>query len=403
MKTLVADTFPESHLHRLRQIGCEVDYKPSAKAEDLPALAESCKILMVRSKKVTGETLQASRNLALVLRAGAGVNTIDVKSASSRGIFVSNCPGKNSIAVAELVFALLLSLDRRIPEGVAALREGKWNKKEFSRADGIFGKTLGVIGVGSIGREVIRRAHGFGLRVVAWSRSLTAEEAGELGAQWRENMDDIFRESDIVTLHVALTPDTRKLVNAARLWLMKPGAILINTARGEVVDQTALREALETKRIRACLDVFDPEPAAAVAAFNDPILKLPNLYGSHHIGASTEQAQNAIADEAIRVIETFIKTGVVVNCVNLARRTPARWQLVVRHHDRMGVLAFVTDHIRRAGLNIEEVQNVVFDGALAASCRIQLGGEPPESLLSTIQEGNNDIIGLDLLQISDLK
>ncbi len=399
MRTLIADSFPKSHLQKLKQLGCEVDYQPTAKAEALPALAASAKILVVRSKQVTGETLQSSSQLALVLRAGAGVNTIDVKTASSRGIFVSNCPGKNSVAVAELVYALLLSMDRRVPENVAALRAGQWNKKEFSKADGINGKTLGVVGVGSIGREVIHRAHAFGLRVVAWSRSLTAEQAGELGAQWRENVDDIFRESDIVTLHVALKPETRKLVNASRLWLLKPGAILINTARGEVVDQAALREALEAKRLRACLDVFDPEPAGGAGDFSDPILKLPNLYGTHHIGASTEQAQNAIADEALRVIETFIKTGVVLNCVNLARRTPAKWQLVVRHLDRVGVLAFVMDHIRRAGLNIEEVENVVFDGAQAASCRIQLGGDPSETLLSTIQEGNPDIIGLDLLQI----
>jgi D-3-phosphoglycerate dehydrogenase len=235
---------------------------------------------------------------------------------------------------------------------------------------------------------------------LAWSRSLTPELAGELGVERVENVDDIFREADIVTLHVALKPETRKLANAARLWLMKPRAILINTSRGEVVDQAALREALESRRIRAGLDVFDPEPAEAVAAFDDPILKAANLYGTHHIGASTGQAQNAIADEAVRVVETFIKTGVVLNCVNLARRTPAKWQMVVRHHDRVGVLAFVMDQIRRAGLNIEEVQNVVFEGALAASCRIQLAGQPPASLLSTIQDGNPDIIGLDLLEIA---
>jgi D-3-phosphoglycerate dehydrogenase len=376
-----------------------VDYQPSAKAEELPSLAPSCKILVVRGKEVKAATLTASPHLALVLRAGAGVNTIDVKAASSLGIFVSNCPGKNSIAVAELVFALLLAIDRRIPENVAALRAGQWNKQEFSRADGIFGKTLGVIGAGRIGREVIRRAHAFGLHVMAWSRHLTDELAAELDAHRSESVDDIFREADIVTLHVPLDAATRKLVNGSRLWLMKPGAILINTSRGEVVDQAALREAVASQRIRAGLDVFDPEPAESTAAFHDPILQAANLCGTHHIGASTTQAQTAIADETVRVIETFIKTGVVLNCVNLARRTPAKWQLVVRQHDRVGVLAYVMDHIRRAGLNIEEVQNVVFEGATAASCRIQLAGEPTPSLLSTIKDGNPDIIGLDLLQI----
>jgi D-3-phosphoglycerate dehydrogenase len=399
MRILVADKFPESRLRRLESLGCEMDYQPAAKAESLPALAASCAILVVRGKKVNAETLNASPDLALVLRAGAGVNTIDVKTASGRGVFVSNCPGKNSIAVAELVFALLLSIDRRIADSVAALRAGQWNKNEFSRADGLFGKTLGVIGAGSIGREVISRARAFGLRVVAWSPSLTPELAGALGVERRADLDDIFREGDIVTVHVSLKPETRKLVNTARLWLMKPRAILINTSRGEVVDQAALREAIESGRLRAGLDVFDPEPAGGEGAFNDPILKLPGLYGTHHVGASTEQAQSAIADEAVRVIETFIKTGVVLNCVNVATRTPAKWQLVVRHHDRVGVLAFVMDHIRRADLNIEEVENVIFDGARAASCRIQLGAEPPASLLSTIRNGNPDIIGLVALQI----
>ena len=145
---------------------------------------------------------------------------------------------------------------------------------------------------------------------------------------------------------MALKPETRKLVNADRLALLKPNAILINTARGEVVDQAALRAALQAGKLRAGLDVFDPEPAEATGDFNDPILDLPNLYGTHHIGASTEQAQEAIAEEAIRIIETFVRTGVVLNCVNLATRTPAKWQLVVRHYDRVGVLAFVLDQIR---------------------------------------------------------
>src|SRR5580658_2780086 len=235
MRTLVADTFPETHLHRLKLLGCEVDYLPSAKAEELPSLAPSCKILVVRGKEVNAATLNASPHLALVLRAGAGVNTIDVKAASSLGIFVSNCPGKNSIAVAELVFALLLAIDRRIPENVAALRAGQWNKKEFSRADGVFGKTLGVIGVGRIGREVIRRAHAFGLHVMAWSRHLTDELAAELDAQRSENVDDVFREADIVTLHVPLHAEPRKLVNTRRLWVRKPGGIRSNSPHSAVV------------------------------------------------------------------------------------------------------------------------------------------------------------------------
>ena len=399
MKTLVAEEFPETHLGRLAKLGCEVAYEPGVKAQDLPRLIGPFKILVVRGKQVTGDTLRAGEQLALVLRAGAGVNTIDVKSANARGVFVSNCPGKNSVAVAELVFALLLALDRRIPDNVAALRAGKWNKKEFSKADGIFGKTLGVIGAGQIGREVIHRAHAFGLHILAWSRSLTPKLADELGVERCGEVDEVFRRADIVTLHVALKPETRRLVNAERLALMKPNAILINTARGEVVDQPALSAALEAGKLRAGLDVFDPEPAAATAQLSDPILSLPSVYGTHHIGASTEQAQEAIAEEALHIIETFLKTGVVLNCVNLATRTPAKGQLVVRHYDRVGVLAFVMDQIRRAGINLEEVQNVIFEGAAAASCRIQLDNEPGAELLAALRAGNPNILGLEWLSL----
>src|SRR5258708_1321221 len=201
MKTLIADKFSEAHIDRLNKLGCEVTYNPNIKAGELPGIIAPYKILIVRSKQVTADTLKASDQLALVLRAGAGVNTIDVKTASARGVFVTNCPGKNSIAVAELVFALLLSIDRRIPENVTALRAHKWNKKDFSKADGVYGKTLGVIGLGQIGREVISRAHAFGLRVIAWSRSLTRERAEELGVEHCGDLDDMFRRADIVTLH----------------------------------------------------------------------------------------------------------------------------------------------------------------------------------------------------------
>ena len=399
VKILIADNYPGAQLERFRQLGCDVTYNPGVSAGDLPQLIGGHQILIVRGKQVTAETLQAGDELAMVLRAGAGVNTIDVKTASARGIFVTNCPGKNSIAVAELVFALMLGLDRRIADSTAALRAHQWNKKEFSKADGIFGKTLGVVGVGSIGREVITRAQAFGLKVIAWSRSLTPSQAEALGIGYCAGVDDVFRDADIITLHTALKPETRHLVTAARIALMRPNAMLINTARGEVVDQAALQAALAAGKIRAGLDVYDPEPAAATAEFNEPIVDLPNLCGTHHIGASTEQAQEAIAEEAFHIVATFIQSGEANNCVNLARRTPAKWQLVVRHYDRVGVLAFVLDVIRRANINVEEVRNIVFDGAAAANCTIQLNAEPPAELLESIRTGNPDIIGLEAIKL----
>lgn len=399
MKILIADKYPEAHLEKFRALGCEVTYEPGCKAADLPRLVKGHKVLIVRSKQVSAETLRGSDQLALVLRAGAGVNTIDVKTASALGIFVTNCPGKNSVAVAELVFALLLGVDRRIADSTAALRAHRWDKKEFSKADGILGKTMGVIGTGSIGREVIARARAFGLKVVAWSRSLTPAKAAELGVDQCNDLDDLFRRADIVTLHVALKPETKHLVTRARLNLLKPNAILINTARGELVDQVALREVVAAKKLRAGLDVFDPEPAEGTADFADPVVDLPGFCGTPHIGASTEQAQDAIATEAFRVVETFVRTGEALNCVNLARRTPATWQLVVRHYDRVGVLASVLGEIRRANINVEEVRNTVFDGAAAASCRMQLNAEPGAELLASVRSNNPDIIELEAIRL----
>jgi D-3-phosphoglycerate dehydrogenase len=167
-----------------------------------------------------------------------------------------------------------------------------------------------------------------------------------------------------------------------------------------VVDQGALVAALKAGKLRAGLDVYDPEPAEGVAEFADPILDLPNVWGTHHVGASTEQAQEAIAKEAIRIIETFVKTGVVLNCVNLAKRTPAQWQMVVRHYDRVGVLAFVMDQLRRAEINIQEVQNLVLEGAQAASCRIQLDRDPGPEVIGAIEKGNADILGVELVRLT---
>ena len=403
MKILIADKFSENHLDRLKKLGCDVTYNASVKAEELPKLIGSTKVLVVRSKRVAADTIKAGDQLAVILRAGAGVNTIDVKAASACGVYVTNCPGKNAVAVAELAFALLLAIDRRIPDNVAALRAHKWNKKEFSKADGVFGKTLGVIGAGQIGREVIKRAHAFGLRVIAADPLLNLRKARELDVEYSPDLDTVFRRADIITLHVALTADTKKLVTADRIAMMKPNAILINVSADRGGKDLHLVAHLYggVDHAGGRLDVFDPEPAEAAADFADPILDLPNLYGTHHIGASTEQAQEAIAEEAIHIIETYMKTGVVLNCVNLATRTPAKWQLFVRHYDRVGVLAQVMGQIHRANINIEEVQNIIFDGAVAACCRIQLDTEPGAKLLAAIKDGNPDVISVESLRIGE--
>jgi D-3-phosphoglycerate dehydrogenase / 2-oxoglutarate reductase len=400
MRVLIADKFEQSGQDGLEAAGCEFSYQPDVKDEALVEAIRSYApdVLVVRGTKVTEPMLDAGA-LKLIVRAGAGYNTIDVAAASRRGVYVSNCPGRNSVAVAELALALILALDRRIADNVIQLREGRWNKKEFSKARGLLGRTLGLVGTGQIGREVITRARAFGLNVIAWSRSLTDESAAELGVERREHLSDVARDSDIVSVHVALTPETRGLIGADFFGAMKDGAYFVNTARGEVVDQDALRRALREKGIRAGLDVFANEPTVAAGEFADDIAREPNLYGTHHIGASTEQAQEAIAAETVRIIRTFKETGRVPNVVNLARRTPSTHTLVVRHRDRPGVLASVLDRVRAESINVQEMENIIFEGSEAAVARINLEGGLASSVLEKIKADNADIIELSLLEI----
>jgi len=414
MKVLIADNFEKSGIEGLQAAGCEVVQQPDLKDEALTrAIAETqAEVLVVRSTKVTEAMLNAGR-LSLVVRAGAGYNTIDVAAASRRGIYVSNCPGKNSIAVAELTMALILALDRRVPDNVAELRAGRWNKKEYSKARGLQGQTLGLLGAGNIAAEVIRRAAAFGLDVVLWSRRfdgedrpLSEEEARELGlaggaarVALAPSPAEVAARCDILSVHLALKPETRGIVDAALLARLKPGAMVINTSRGEMVDAQALAAAVEEKSLRVGLDVFAAEPAAATGEMSDPLLALPGVYGTHHIGASTAQAQEAIAAETVRIVRTYMETGKVPNVVNLARKTPASHMLVVRHRDRPGVLAHVFEHLRAGNVNVQETENIVFEGAEAAVARINLDHLPAPAVLDEIRGGNADVLDLQLIAL----
>ena len=404
MKVLVADKFEQSGIDGLKAAGCEVIYQPDLKDESLTAAVREtgANVLVVRSTTVTGPMLEAGA-LALVVRAGAGYNTIDVATASKRGIYVSNCPGKNAIAVAELAFALILALDRRVPDNVAELRAGTWNKKEYSKARGLFGRTLGLLGYGNIGHEMAKRAQAFGMPIVVWSRRF---------ATGRENVSDepfamqpakspaeVAERCDVLSVHLALNADTRGLINASILEKLKPGAYFVNTARAEVVDYAALEKVVRERGIRVGLDVYADEPAGATGDFKAAIASLQNVYGTHHIGASTDQAQEAIAAETVRIVSSYKETGRVPNVVNLAKKTPATHMLVVRHCDRPGVLAHVFEHLRQAAINVQETENVIFEGAQAAVARINLDAAPPDALLKQMQNGNNDILDLHLVTI----
>lgn len=317
MKVLVADKFEKSGIDGLKALGCEVVSEPDLNGDTLAARIKELKpeIVVVRSTKVTGDMLSGTA-LKVIIRAGAGYNTIDIDTAAQNGIAVCNCPGKNSQAVAELAFGLILAADRRIPDNVSQLREGRWNKKEFSKAKGVFGRTLGLIGMGSIGRDMVPRAKAFGMDVIVFSRSMSHEEAAKLGVRKATNLEDLAKESEIISVHTALNSETKGMLGKDFFSAVNPGTIFVNTSRAEVVDQAAMLNAVENKGLVAALDVFDGEPSGGEGEYAGELQANPKVYCTHHIGASTDQAQEAVAAEVVRIVEEFKNTGKAPNMVN---------------------------------------------------------------------------------------
>jgi D-3-phosphoglycerate dehydrogenase len=421
MKVLIADKFEKSGIDGLTGAGCDVVYEPDLKDDGLlKAVADTgADVLVVRSTKVTEPMMDAGQ-LSLIVRAGAGYDNIAMPAASARGIYVANCPGKNSLAVAELAFGLIIALDRRIPDNVADLRAGKWNKKEYSKSRGLYGRTIGLLGFGNIGQELAKRAQAFGMNIAVWSEiGVEVDRAGlpidlpllvrlrpltgspiEPVIRVCKTPEEVAEQADVLSVHLALNDRTRRLVNASVLNKLKPGSFFINTARGEVVDYAALEQVIRERGIRVALDVYAKEPSSGVADFEEPLMKLPNVYGTHHIGASTDQAQEAIAAETVRIIKTYVETGRVVNVVNLSRETRATHVLVVRHKDQPGVLAGIFDALREENVNVQETENIVFNGAEACVARINLDAEPSEAALQKVLAGNAHIYDIQLVPLS---
>jgi len=325
MKILIADKFQDHGVAALRDAGCSVIVQPGLKDAALAeAVRESgCNVLVVRSTKVNADILAASPHLEVVIRAGSGYDTIAVDAASSRGIRVSNCPGKNAVAVAELTIGLMIALDRRIVDETDDLRRGVWNKKEYSKARGLKGRTLGIVGLGRIGYEVGKRARAFDMNLIYYDVMNNERIEKELDIR-RVPFQTLLAESDFVTLHVPGGAETEHLIGGDELARMKPSSFVINCSRGGVVDESALAQAVASGTIAgAALDVFEIEPTASDVEFKDPIRTAPRVYGTHHVGASTEQAQEAVADEVVKIIRTYVETGRVINCVNPAEPAEA--------------------------------------------------------------------------------
>lgn len=320
MKILFADKFPPSFVEKLENAGHECAVDPNLSAEDLVTSVADADILVVRSTKVSAETILNAKRLKMIIRAGAGTNTIDKDTAAENNVYVCNVPGKNAIAVAELAMGLLIAIDRNIPDNVNEIRQKKWNKKRYSEAKGLFGRPLGVIGLGAIGMAVAERAHAFGMKLNIIRKLERAPELTnrltELGATEYDDLHSLVRDSEILSFHTPASDDTKRLIDENLLSMMRPGTILLNTSRGDLIDEAALVRAMDEKGIRAGIDVYLDEPAAAQGDFVSALAQHPNVYGTHHIGASTAQAQNAVAEGVVDTVEAFTQ-GKILHCVNM--------------------------------------------------------------------------------------
>lgn len=322
MKILIADKFEAAGIAGLEQLGATVAVEPELGPETLgDALNRTgAEVLVVRSTKVPAAVLDASPKLKAVIRAGAGYDNIDFDHAAERGIAVCNTPGMNAVAVAELTIGHLINLDRRLPDQDRTLKGGKWDKAEYGKARGLKGRSILVIGTGAIGTEVIKRAQAFGMKVFAQSRSLGEGTARALNihpiAYTREALYDTLPRMDAVSVHVASTPDTQGLCGPEFFAAMQPGAYFINTSRGELVDEKALAAAIKSKGIRAALDVYQDQPSQKSCDWKPAIADSPGVFCSHHSGASTDQAQLAVAEEVVRIVAEFDKNGEWLHQVN---------------------------------------------------------------------------------------
>lgn len=402
MHILFADRLPERTLDELTARGHICVMEPALGADDLPDRIAGFDGLVVRSTRVERAVFDSADRLALVIRAGAGTNTIDTEAAAARGIFISNVPGRNAAAVAELTMGLLLAIDRRIADNVVDLRRGRWDKDRYSEAHGLLGSTMGIIGLGSIGFAVAERAEAFGIQVQSLARPRSegaVARAESLGIGMCDSVQELVSSSDIVTLHLPSSDDTRHFVDDRFLGLMKKGAILLNTSRGDVVDERALLQALDSGAVRAGLGVYDDEPGSGSSSWDSPLGRHPNVVGTHHIGASTDQAQRAIAAGVTEIVDAFM-AGEPRHCVNLEPHRLGSVTLIARHLDRVGVLAQILDQLSAAGLNVEHMENRVFRGGQAAVASIDVAGQPSEALLSTLR-AIPDVLGVSKVTFGD--
>lgn len=401
MHLLIADKMDTHALEELKVLGVTITSQPELTKETLAGALGGVGILVVRATEVTREAIDHAKELNLIIRAGAEVTNIDVAAASARGIYVANCPGKNAAAVAELAMGLIVALDRRIVDATVDLRQGRWEKAKYAVARGLQGRRIGIAGLGAVGHEMLTRARAFGLDPWACSRSLSPSRAAKLGVGYARTLRELASRSDILSLHLPVTAQTRGAVDREVLEALPDGAILINTARSALIDHAALQDVMVKKALRVGLDVHPSEPRDGSAVFESHLFESGLVYGTPHIAAATEQSQRAIAEETARIVRSFLTEATVPNVVNICATSPARFVIVLRMRDKVGALANTLSVLKRHGLNIEEISNTVFDGAMATCTKLRVTGRPSEGCLNEVR-AFDEVLHVDVVTMPNM-
>jgi D-3-phosphoglycerate dehydrogenase len=400
MRLLLADELDQGPLEELSLLGVELSYQPDLTPSTLPDALEGVHLLVVRSTPVPADVIEGARELSVIIVAGEDVSRIDLAAASARGIYVANCPGKTAAAVAEITFALILALDRKLVDATVDLRAGRWEQARYQGAAGIEGRRIGIAGLGSVGRRVLKCARAFGMQPFVWSRSLTPARAARLDVGYCASLEQLAARSEVLSIHLPLRPDTRGIVDRAVLAALPDEAIVIHTAHPAIVDYEALRELAGRKRFRVGLDVY-PTERSPWGRFLEEGPGNGLVYGTPYIGGSTRQADTATAREVSRIVRAFLTEEEVPNVINVCRSTPARFSVVLRMKDQVGVLANALNVIKRHGINVEECTNTVFDGAKAGCIKLRVSGRPTEACLQEIS-AFDEVLYVDVVQLPNL-
>lgn len=394
MRILVACDLPAEAIDQLRELGGDVLLAPDPTAESIRSQIRDVGIVVVSRTRLPADLIHQAKALQLIVRAGDGPGNVAVDEASQQGVFVTHCPNKRAAAAAELAFGFIIALDRDIVDQTILLREARPTKGAPALARGLAGRNIGILGFGAVGMAIAERAIAFGMTVHAWSSSFTGDQSARTDVQWCHWPRELARRCEIVVVAPSEGGATPVLVDDEFVQNLPAGATLVHVGDPGAMDEAAVGRGIQTKQLRVALDTHGGD-GAETGRSRSKLLELPGVIATPRVAGVTAQARDAIAAEVVHVIQSFLVSGEVLNCLNLAERSPAKWQLVLRVRDQVGVMASILEAVRADGINAEEISSRVFTGAKAAWCTIALNERPSAEALDNIRS-LQDVLHLEL-------